>query len=46
MAEETNATSGSSESYNYLSYVLAMFNGEDTDKTLWEGNYEGGVLPF
>ena len=43
MAEETEKPS----SYNYLSYVLAMYAPKDErDDALWEGNFKGDVLPY
>ena len=43
MAEETEKPS----SYNYLSYLLAMYGqGEDRDEALWEGTFHGDVLPY
>lgn len=43
MAEEAEKPS----SYNYLSYLLAMYGqGEDRDEALWEGNFHGDVLPY
>lgn len=49
MAESTTNTTAP-ESYNYLSYVLAMYEKDDegkfVDPSLWEGKYPDGVLPF
>ena len=47
---ETPTTSATPESFNYLSYVLAMYDkngeGEYTYPDLWDGKYPNGVLPF
>lgn len=43
MSEDTEKP----ESYNYLSYVLAMYGeDEDRDESLWTGNFTGDVLPY